>query len=764
VVKDDPLIGPVTIAELKKTIAICSQTHNLNLQIIQNSNYTDGKTIYISAPPMDIELVKRWILMEALVIHESWHILFKSSFQLLTEFVKKYEDKFSKINPAISTIAHDIINIIEDSRIESLGKNRFLGVKNKILFNTVYWIKKRPSLKDLKDWKLFVEGILQISAIGGLLEPITDKKILQILEIANFYIQWVKVQENSMSTFLVGEKIMELLLKFFKIEGKYSKQTETHPKTDIIKNIPSNIPVALPNLPKNLQNQLNNLQKMDDNNDSSNNDSSNNDSSNNDSSNNDSSNNDLSNNNKTENKTDSNDKNFNDNEESNTIQPSIEFPKNNNFSINNKSINFDQEIIGDMELIANSELIGNISQDKLDNNSDLKQTLTSIQLDCEIPVIRPDDIDPIKSNLINLVDLRIKVDDLTKRNYLVEQDEEIKQLGYNVIKILQKSDSLEEVFLTSTYDIGIVISLDRYPNKSKKFKSLYNNLRPLIQITINQFKSLFKIGSNRVPHLKFGRLDSKAIVGGIINEDPHIFKKKIIEKGNDEIAIALLIDQSGSMGSKKIYNAQRAAILFGEVLNVLKIYFAIYGWTDMELSNKSIYLSNNLKVQIPYYPKYDMLNEELTTIFSYKDFDNDYNTCREKLGLVKSMENNADHNAIEFVSKKLIQTKKRVKILIVLSDGQPYAQSYKMLSYRLKKSGKYEPSNIGINLTRQTIEKFQKLGVQTLCISIDDQNNYQELIYGKSNYVLINPSNIIELPVKVARLLSIILRRSRIKI
>jgi nitric oxide reductase activation protein len=259
------------------------------------------------------------------------------------------------------------------------------------------------------------------------------------------------------------------------------------------------------------------------------------------------------------------------------------------------------------------------------------------------------------------------------------------------------------------------------------------------------------------------------MIRGLINEDPHIFKKNIINEGKNEIAIALLIDHSGSMQGEKILNAQKAAILFGEVLNALDLIFAIYGWTDIPFYD--VYLmqtlrrtTNNLPlVNIEYYPG---INPEIFTVFCYKEFNESYESSKQKLGMVRALCDNSDHNAVEFVTAKLLQTKKRIKILMVLSDGQPNAMSYQFIQQRLKNDfNRYgDRGNIGINMTRQAVENAQKLGIQTLCISIDTSQNYQQQIYGQNNIVIIDPKSIHELPIKVAKILSLILRRSGVKV
>ena len=79
---------------------------------------------------------------------------------------------------------------------------------------------------------------------------------------------------------------------------------------------------------------------------------------------------------------------------------------------------------------------------------------------------------------------------------------------------------------------------------------------------------------------------------------------------------------------------------------------------------------------------YPRLNREIFTVFCYKEFEEQYQDCRYKLGLISALCDNSDHNAFQFVVEKLLQTKKKVKILMVLSDGQPCAECYEFIQYR----------------------------------------------------------------------------------
>ncbi|MBD3228240.1 MAG: hypothetical protein GF329_08620, partial [Candidatus Lokiarchaeota archaeon] len=227
----DPLIGPATISELNKTIAICTQSNHVNLKIIPDGCYTDGKTIFVAPPPPKIDPVIRWVLLEGNAIHESWHILFKSDFYYLKKFVEKYEKKYARKIPFIKYIAKDIVNIIEDGRIEYQGKIRFLGNVETIVFTNSFWLRKRPDTKKMPDWKKFMEFLLQLAVCKGIKERIKSIKIKSLLKISRFYLEWARVQENSRCSFIAAEKIIDLMIQYFDLEGDYSQQVPSPPES-----------------------------------------------------------------------------------------------------------------------------------------------------------------------------------------------------------------------------------------------------------------------------------------------------------------------------------------------------------------------------------------------------------------------------------------------------------------------------------------------------------------------------------------------------
>ncbi len=796
---------------------------------------TDGETIFLSPPPNDLDLPRRWVFLEAGAIHEAWHILFQSDIDLLKEFVKKYENKFKSKIPFIGKISKDVVNIIEDGRIEELGKKRFHGNRLAIDYANSYWLKKRPSFKEKPKWQIFIEAILEISLTNGIKERIEDKYLEKLCYVSSFYIYWAKKQENCRASFEAADKIIPLLLEFFELEGNYS--SETPPLPEVKPQNKSKEECNPPPLPKEMQEILKELKeeikKQDQKREK-----------------------------KKENQIENKEKNKSTKEEQKKKQsserksgrdkspkpnerkgsygkqsetedleqisnekgqsiPSEKLGSNKNekneetnqkeqnessdiTDSNNKTLNekYQEERESDSSKNVESQenAIKNLNENsktqqnkKQHSKSNLSKSNSSKKYisgklgsresggmekeeqdtpnklnEMEVPIVNSQDLDPFKRNLIDTTSLRIKIDDLTKRNIKILKDKELERKINNVLKRLRANNDFIDVFKTETNDIGIVMPIHPNSYSSAGFERIRKSINNLIHITVNQFKSLFKLGTDRTSQLKSGRLDTKQIVRGIVRQDPHIFKKNLLVNSRNQIAITLLIDQSGSMNGPKIENARLAAILFSEVLSALDISFSVYGWTDINYPRSHTFNVNIPQVREPF-PR--EINPEIFTLFAYKNFDEDYYEIKSKLADIISYANNSDHNAINYSTKQLLKTKKKLKVLLVLSDGQPSAGTYSFQKRRLQNLSRYnnislyyEAGNIGINLTRQAVENARQKHIHVLCISIDSATNYQKQIYGEKNFLVINPVNISELPNRVANLLRFLLRQAGIKV
>ena len=155
-----------------------------------------------------------------------------------------------------------------------------------------------------------------------------------------------------------------------------------------------------------------------------------------------------------------------------------------------------------------------------------------------------------------------------------------------------------------------------------------------------------KRNGEKSSHLVYGRrLEPRLLVFG----DGEYFSRTRLPNEPSEMAIGLLIDESGSMSSaSRISMAQQTAIILYDFCRSLHIPITIYGhteWSGVEL-------------------------------YSYAEFDSlDGQDCYRLMDMCPRG-CNRDGAALRYVAEHLCQRQEPVKILILISDGQPNGEGY----------------------------------------------------------------------------------------
>lgn len=127
-----------------------------------------------------------------------------------------------------------------------------------------------------------------------------------------------------------------------------------------------------------------------------------------------------------------------------------------------------------------------------------------------------------------------------------------------------------------------------------------------------------------------------------------------------DTAVEIVIDQSGSMGGNGIHNAQLTAIALGEALTRIGIPFEIHGTTANRKSTP--------RQAIGSFTRYAPL-----TFFHYVLFNESWEDVNWKLGTMNSYDNNLDGEAIDYCVSRLMERPEARKIVISISDGLPYS-------------------------------------------------------------------------------------------
>ena len=205
--------------------------------------------------------------------------------------------------------------------------------------------------------------------------------------------------------------------------------------------------------------------------------------------------------------------------------------------------------------------------------------------------------------------------------------------------------------------------------KMKDNESRYNNFRSTISryssalAKILQFRTVDKKLINK--STRSGVLDTNKLAEAVQGV-PNVYERYGHAK-SDKISVAILIDQSGSMGGVKIERATEAAILFAEALK------------------------KNVSIELFIYGHWGDCRGEVVSINIYKEpnFDRKFS-----LGSTSTAGNNADGYAIYEVAKRVRQFSSRPCVMFVISDGQPANSKYSGQS--------------GVEHTRQMVTKVTK--------------------------------------------------------
>lgn len=142
------------------------------------------------------------------------------------------------------------------------------------------------------------------------------------------------------------------------------------------------------------------------------------------------------------------------------------------------------------------------------------------------------------------------------------------------------------------------------------------------------------------------RIDTKRLY----RPDQKIFTKNVPAKKGFDMAVAVLLDESGSMGSKDRYKyAQAAAIILQDFCYRLHIPMMVYGHST---------------------------SGDLVDLYSYVEYDVFADLDRYRLADIQARRSNRDGAALRYVSRRLLERPERNKILILVSDGNPAHTNY----------------------------------------------------------------------------------------
>lgn len=202
------------------------------------------------------------------------------------------------------------------------------------------------------------------------------------------------------------------------------------------------------------------------------------------------------------------------------------------------------------------------------------------------------------------------------------------------------------------------------------------------------------------------RLDAHALH----RNDGKVFYKNALPNETPELAVALLLDESGSMGGDdRCTYARASAIILYDFCQSLDIPMMVYGHSTS-------------------------LNT--VELYSYAEFDSFDHDDPYRMMDIGARRSNRDGAALRFVAEQLSKRPEPIKMLILVSDGQPADWGY---------SGSAAEEDL-----RGIKQEYQRKGILFVAAAIGSDKEAIERIYGES---YMDITDLTQLPVKLTNLI-----------
>lgn len=265
---------------------------------------------------------------------------------------------------------------------------------------------------------------------------------------------------------------------------------------------------------------------------------------------------------------------------------------------------------------------------------------------------------------------------------------------------------------------GVPIRVNRMTEVPPEMVTQYNAITgPLLAISKQLQKSLLRQlrdqqrGGKQTGLLMGRRLDAHAL----FRSDGKVFIKNALPIQPPEMAVGLLLDESGSMAScDRATYARASAIILYDFCQALRVPVMVYGHTT---------------------------GKDSVELYSYSEFDAIDREDKYRLVDISARGSNRDGAALRFVAERLSHRPEELKLLILVSDGQPAHTGYY--------GTEAEADLRGIQ------QEYRRKGILFVAAAIGDDKENIERIYGDS---FLDITDLHQLPVKLTQAVKRFLR------
>lgn len=246
---------------------------------------------------------------------------------------------------------------------------------------------------------------------------------------------------------------------------------------------------------------------------------------------------------------------------------------------------------------------------------------------------------------------------------------------------------------------GVHMRINRIASVDEELVEQYDSIAaPLLTISrqlqrsITQELKEHRRGGKQTGLVMGRRLDTHALC----RNDGKVFYKNALPNEIPELAVGLLVDESGSMWcADRATYARAAAIILHDFCEGLEIPVMVYGHSTGRNSH-----GNTVEM------------------YSYAEFEGFDRDDKYRLMDISARDSNRDGAALRYVAEKLSSRPEAVKLLILVSDGQPADTGY---------SGTAAEEDL-----RGIKQEYQRKGVVFVAAAIGEDKPSIQRIYGDS--------------------------------
>lgn len=266
---------------------------------------------------------------------------------------------------------------------------------------------------------------------------------------------------------------------------------------------------------------------------------------------------------------------------------------------------------------------------------------------------------------------------------------------------------------------GVNIAVHRIAEVDEELQDQYHQISgPLLTISKQLQRNLIQKlkdqqrGGKQTGLVMGRRLDAHALC----RNDGKVFYKNNLPNEIPRISVGLLLDESGSMscGDRSTY-ARAAAIILYDFCQALNIPIMVYGHSTSWSRGVDLY--------------------------SYAEFDAIDKNDKYRMMDISARGSNRDGAALRFVAEQLSKREEEVRILILVSDGQPADAGY---------SGTAAEEDL-----RGIKQEYKRKGLLFVAAAIGDDKQNIERIYGDS---FLDITDLNQLPMKLTAVIKRFMR------